>query len=64
MKTTLNRQTDKKLLITLDELAAMLSCGLVTARKAGEESGARVQIGRRVLYSVDKIERYISGLTT
>lgn len=63
MRTTLDRQTDQKLLVTLDEVAAMLSCGLVTARKAAEEAGARVEIGRRVLYSVEKIEEYVNEAT-
>lgn len=30
--------------------------------KIGEAAGARIQIGKRVLYKVDRIERYLDGL--
>ena len=35
----------------------MLSCGHTTAKKIGEDAGARIIIGRRVLYSVNKIKK-------
>ena len=43
-------------------LAALLSCGLATARKIGEDSHAKVTYGRRVLYLVSKVERYLEML--
>lgn len=63
MRTTANRETDEKLMVTLNDLAGMLSCGLVTAKKIGEESGARLQVGSRVLYSVEKVKKYIADQT-
>lgn len=48
--------------VDIEHLAAMLSCGKDTARKIGEDAGARITIGRRVLYSVRKIENYIEKI--
>ena len=42
--------------------SAMLSCGHATARKIGEQAGAKIVIGRRVLYSVEKVKNYLSYL--
>ena len=33
-----------------------------TARKIGEQAGAKIVIGRRVLYSVEKVKNYLSYL--
>lgn len=40
----------------------MLSCGHATARKIGEQAGAKIVIGRRGLYSVEKVKNYLSYL--
>jgi hypothetical protein len=50
--------------ITVDAptLASMLNCGRATATKIGNEAGARVQIGRRVLYRVSKVEQYLDTI--
>ena len=42
----------------------MLSCGQATARRIGADAKARIEIGRRVLYSVNKIEKYIETMAT
>ncbi len=62
MKKTKERETDQLLSVDLEKLAAMLSCGQATAKKVGEEAGARIMIGRRVLYSVSKIQKYIEKI--
>lgn len=62
MKKTKERETDQLLSVDLEKLAAMLSCGQSTAKKIGEEAGARIVIGRRVLYSVSKIQKYIEKM--
>lgn len=63
MRKTKERNTRDKVAVDLEALAAMLSCGKDTARKIGEEAEARICIGRRVLYSVPKIEAYIDRIT-
>lgn len=62
VKKTKDRETDRLLSVNAEKLAAMLSCGQSTARKIGREAGARIVIGRRVLYSVGKIERYMEKI--
>lgn len=51
--------TDIKLSVTASTLAGMLDCGEFTARKLGDKAGARIKVGKRVLYSVDKIAEYL-----
>lgn len=52
---------DDKIAIDVHELAERLSCGEYCARKIGEAAEARIEIGRRVLYSVDKITAFIEA---
>ena len=49
--------------VDIEQLSAMLCCGQATARRIGELAQARVQIGRRVLYSVDKVKQYINAMS-
>ena len=46
----------------IEGLMAMLSCGEVTAKKIADYAEARVIVGRRVLYNVDKIKKYIDAM--
>ena len=55
-------QQDKKvdpILIDSKELRRMLSCGRIASERIGNEAHARVQIGRRVLWDINKIKIYI-----
>ena len=45
-------------------LQRLVGCGRFSAEKIAAAAGARVQIGRRVLYSRVKIEEYINNLMT
>ena len=62
MNKTTQRKTDQQITVDVEKLAGMLSCGRATARKIGEQAGARITIGRRVLYSVDAIKKYLETL--
>ena len=63
MNKTLKREDKHKITVDIERLAAMLSCGRATARKIGEQAEARICIGRRVLYSVDKVKQYLCNLS-
>ncbi|MEG2801645.1 MAG: hypothetical protein RR890_06955 [Longicatena sp.] len=63
MNKTRLRETAQPLTVDIDGLSAMLSCGYATARKISEQAGAKIVIGRRVLYSVEKIKKYLSILS-
>lgn len=47
--------------VSTDRLAELLDCGKVTAKKIGEQANAKIQIGRRVLWNMDKIKAYLNG---
>lgn len=63
MNKTLVREVDEKITVDIDSLSAMLSCGHATARKIGEQAEARICIGKRVLYSVDRVKKYIRDIS-
>lgn len=63
MNKTLLRETNQQIAVDIERLSAMLSCGRATARKVGEQAEARICIGRRVLYSVDKVKQYLCNLS-
>ncbi len=50
--------------ITVDtnRLAQMLSCGRGTAVKIGTDAGAKIKIGKRTLYKVSIIEKYLESI--
>ena len=62
MNQTKDRDGKIRLTVDIEGLAAMLSCGQPTARKIAEEAEARINVGRRVLYSVRKIEEYLDAI--
>lgn len=62
MNKTKIREIEQLLTVDIEKLSAMLSCGHATARKIGEQAKARIVIGRRVLYSVEKVKKYLISL--
>lgn len=60
MNATKKKDPDMLLAVDIDGLCSMLSCGHATAKKIGELAGAKIVLGRRVLYSVDKVQTYIN----
>ena len=64
MRETKNRVTENRIAVDIEGLSAMLSCGNATAKKTGEDAHARITIGRRVLYSVHKVEEYLNNIST
>lgn len=49
-----------RLLISTNDLQELLSCGVSTATKIGIEAGAKIQIGKRVLWNREKVQKYIN----
>ncbi len=62
MREMAKRECERPLMVDLDGLAALLSCGEYTAKKIAIKAGARMVFGRRSLYSVKKIEQYLDDL--
>lgn len=63
MNKTNLREADETITVDVEKLSAMLSCGRATAQKIGEQAEAKICIGRRVLYSVDRVRKYISDVS-
>ncbi len=61
--TTRNNSFDNRITLTSEELALFMGCGRKAAVNAGMEAGARVQIGRRVLWNVRKIQDYLDQIS-
>jgi hypothetical protein len=62
-KTTISKGSfDDAICIDTPELMSALHCGRASAVKLGELAGAKIVIGRRVLWSKAKIEQYINGI--
>ena len=60
MRTTRPQNFEDNLAVSGEGLARILDCGRATAVRIGIEAGARMQIGRRVLYNVDAVRRYLN----
>ncbi len=62
MKKTLDRSNEIFLTVNAETLAGMLNCGRATAVKIGNDAGAKIQMGRRTLYKVSIVERYLESI--
>ena len=62
MKKTNYIETENKVTVDIVGLQALLSCGIVTAKQIAEKAGATIYIGRRRLYNVEKIKKYLDGM--
>lgn len=64
-KTTMHTlpETSKRITVDINGLQALLCVGRQSATQIGKDAGAVLHIGRRTLYNVPKIERYIESLT-
>lgn len=54
----------EKLALDTTDLMQVLSCGRSTAVEIGEAAGARIQIGKRVLWNVEIIQSYLDSIAT
>lgn len=53
---------DKSLLLSTDDLQAVLACGRASAVKIGTAAGAKVTVGRRVMWYRSKVEKYVEQI--
>lgn len=60
---TVTAETGKARMMDTEELRAYTNLGRNSAMKLGEEIGAKVQIGRRVLWDRRKVDEYFNSLT-
>lgn len=53
-----------RLAVTTERLQSILDCGRPTAVEIGTLAKARVEIGRRVLWNVSKVQQYLDSIAT
>lgn len=53
-----------KLTVDTTELQSILGCGRVTAVEIGSQASARIEVGKRVLWNVNKISKYLDCVAT
>lgn len=62
MRETIKRKTRiEPRTITTEELMGALSCGRTAALQIGEAAGAKIKVGRRVLWIVGRIDEYLAS---
>lgn len=54
---------EQRLTVDTNNLKEMLGCGRNTAIKIGIAAGAKVKFGRRTVWNVSKVQRYIDSIT-
>ena len=52
-----------KMSVDTNELQALVGAGRKTAVHSGAAAGARIQIGRRVLWNTRKVQRYLDAMS-
>ncbi len=50
------------LAINTNTLMKVLNCGRYTAIKIGDNAGARISIGKRVLWNIKRIQKYLDDI--
>ena len=50
--------------VTTENLQSILDCGRPTAVEIGTLAKSRVEIGRRVLWNVSKVQKYLDTIAT
>ena len=53
-----------KLLVDIAELEKLLSCNRQHASRIGAEAKATIRVGRKILYSVKKVQEYLTEHTS
>ena len=62
-KTSSFNNVSNSLSVDTRGLQAILNCGRGTATEIGTRAGARIKVGRRVLWNVTKVQNYINSLS-
>ena len=62
--TTKSEMVMNRVTVTTENLQNILDCGRPTAVEIGTLAKARVEIGRRVLWNVSKVQKYLDSIAT
>lgn len=56
-------ESTQKLSVDTDGLQAILGCGRKTAVQIGELAEAKIRIGKRVFWNVEKVKQYLDDIS-
>lgn len=59
LKTTESNVNENTILVTTEKLMELCSCGRKTAVQIGEDAQAKIQYGKRVLWCLEKVRRFV-----
>jgi hypothetical protein len=59
-----NKNLCEKLTVSTEDLQGLLGCGKKTAIEIGKLAEAKISMGRRVLWNVSKISKYLDSIAT
>ena len=63
MRKTNEQRHENAIAVNMDQLQAMLGVGRNTADKIGKDAGAVMHVGRRKLFNVGKVQRYLDRIS-
>ena len=63
MRSTAKLEKENRKAVDTQELQQMLGCGRKSAVDIGTAAEARINIGRRVLWNVSKIQKYLDEIS-
>ena len=61
--TSFNDNLGNRILINSKELQSLLGCGYASAIKLGNDAGAKVNVGRRVFWNKEKVQKYLFDIS-
>lgn len=54
---------DHPITVDTEGLKSLLNCGRNSAVEIGKQAGAEIRIGKRLLWNVAKVERYVNAIS-
>ena len=57
-KTSKHTKPEAQLFVGINDLTQLLGCGTMTARRIAAKAGAEIHIGKRVLFSVERLRTW------
>lgn len=58
------KDISKKIAVDTPELQNILGCGRKTAVEIGCMAGAKIKVGKRLLWNVSKVQKYLDSIAT
>ncbi len=55
--------TSERVTLTSKELQALLGCGKDAAKEIGTKANAKIKVGRRVFWNVQKVQEYLNKVS-